>query len=88
MLSLPRDYVAYLESLLPTLSQVPNELPTRLATALQLQTENLDIELSEDSIEALLDALPMPQPDEAASITYLRNTLRSFLQNLRSQASQ
>jgi hypothetical protein len=48
-----------------------------------LQTQQTQLELNEDSAEAVLDSLPMPQPNEDQLITQTRDAFRTFLTSLR-----
>jgi hypothetical protein len=48
-----------------------------------LVESNLKIEMSEEDAELLLDTLPIPSSNEDLNLSTLRNSLQSFLQNLR-----
>jgi hypothetical protein len=84
MITLSSSQLTLIQSSILQLQQVPQELPTRIAMALQgLQTQQTQLELNEDSAEAVLDSLPMPQPNEDQLITQTRDAFRTFLTSLR-----
>jgi len=90
MITLSSSQLTLIQSSILQLQQVPQELPIRIAAARQqLQATNAqqtEIELSEDSAEAVLDSLPMPQQNEDPQLTNTRTAFMQFLTSLRSNA--
>jgi hypothetical protein len=87
MVTLSSSQLDLIQSLIPTMSHLPPELPTRVTAAqkavINANSSQTELELSEDSAEAVLDSLPMPQPNENQVITATRISFQQFLSSLR-----
>lgn len=82
MITLSKAEITAVQGLLPTSQNIPAELPVRLTAALDEPTDPVDILLSEDSVEAVLDILPPPSNKNTALLT-ARTRFSQFLTSLR-----
>ena len=83
MIELTIDGMKMILELIQDLPHYPTELPPRLQAALQVGQNPTQVELSEDSAEAILDSLPMPQTHESIQISQIRQKVSQFLYHLR-----
>lgn len=83
MLALTKPEIETATSLLGQTKQNIYNLFPRLQSGLLATTDVVEIELSENEVEIILDCLPMPKVGEFPQITSLRSKLTQFLANFR-----
>jgi len=85
MLSLAPSEIIYACGLAKTSAQdIKNLLPRLESAARDIGNQpQVQVEVSEDEVETLLDNLPMPSPEEDRTITAIRAKLTQFLGQFR-----
>jgi hypothetical protein len=83
MISLTKAEISHTLSLLTQLDSAPPELEIRFTAALSETSDPVEVEINENILEAILDGLPMPSPDQDPIINSLRTKIGNNLRILR-----